>query len=102
MENVKNDQEIFEVLGLRLKLKKEELTEGVMPREVVDYVQSEVNSLLNSSQHLTLNQVAILALLKVAQDKIALEKNTKMSLSELKSTTRDALSLIEEVLPTNH
>ena len=74
MENVRDEQENFEVLGLRLRLKRDEMLPGVTPREVVDFVQSEAQAILNKNQNINLNQAVILAALKIAQEKIALEK----------------------------
>ena len=99
MENVKEEQEIFEVLGLKLRLKKDELSQGVTPKEIVDLVQSEAMAILNKTQNINLNQATILAALKIAQDKIALEKEYQRSVSYLKHTALDALQLIEEVIP---
>lgn len=99
MENVKEEQEIFEVLGLKLRLKKDEMSQGVTPQEIVDLVQSEAMAILNKTQKINLNQAAVLAALKIAQDKIALEKEYQRNVSYLKHTALDALQLIEEVIP---
>lgn len=102
MENVRDEQENFEVLGLRLRLKREEMLPGVTPREVVDYVQSEAQAILNKNQNINLNQAVVLAALKIAQEKIALEKQYQDHVAYLKQTATDALQLIEEVIPTSN
>lgn len=99
MENAKEEQENFEVLGLKLRLKKDEMSPGVTPREVVELVQSEAMAILNKNQNINLNQATVLAALKIAQDKIALEKEYQRNVSYLKHTALDALQLIEEVIP---
>ncbi len=102
MENDRVEQENFEVFGLKLKLKKEEMLPGVTPREVVELVQSEAEALLNKYQSISMSQASILAALKIAQDKIALEKQYARNVDYFKTTASEALQLIDEVIPPSN
>lgn len=100
MDNVRENQEIFEVLGYRLKLKKNEELNGVSPSDIVGFVQSEAHKIFKESPQLAPHQVAVLLSLKFAGEKLALEKEYRESISQLQITAIDALQYIEDVSPT--
>ena len=104
MNNVREDNAVdaavFEVLGQKLKLKKNDLLEGIGPSDIVGYVQSEALKIMNSSPGLSQSQVAVLLALQFAGEKLALEKEYRENISLLRSSALDALQYIEEVSPT--
>lgn len=102
MDNVREDQIVYEVLGHTLRLKKDELLDGVLPSEIVGYVQTEIGNILKKSPHLSESQIAVLVALKVAGEKLALEKEYRENVSALKRTANDALHYIEEISPSTH
>ncbi len=104
-----HETEVFEVLGLRLKsssLEKKNLDPSqvqrpkVSPRDVVEYVQKESRDLLKNNRHLSLSQVAVLVALKIATDKLTLEKMVKADQEELVILTDQVLGVVDEALLT--
>lgn len=104
MNNVREDRRIdeavFEVLGQKLKLKKDERLEGFGPSDIVGYVQTEASKIINQSPQLSQSQIAVLLALKFAGEKLALEKEYRENIHQLQKTATDALQYIEEVSPT--
>lgn len=100
MNNERETQEIFEVLGYKIKLKKDEKLEGVSPTDIVGYVQSEADKIYKDSPQLAPHQVAVLLALKFAGEKLAIENEYRDNITKLKMTATDALQFIEEVSPT--
>ncbi len=104
MNNEREDNEydaaVFEVLGQKLKLKKDEKLEGIGPSDIVGYVQSEALKILSSSPQLSQSQIAVLLVLKFAGENLALEKEYRENINLLRRTAVDALQYIEEVSPT--
>lgn len=100
MNNEREIQEVFEVLGYRIKLKKDEKLEGVSPSDIVGFVQSEAQIIFKQSPQLAPHQVAVLLALKFAGEKLALEKEYRENITQLRLTAVDALQYIEEVSPT--
>ena len=98
-EDIIFDEEVFEVLGQKLKLKKNEKLEGIGPSDIVGFVQAEASKLINQSPELNLSQVAVLLALKFAGEKLALEKEYRENIYLLRTTAVDALQYIEEVSP---
>lgn len=100
MNNEREIQEVFEVLGYRIKLKKDEKLDGVSPTDIVGFVQSEAQVIFKQSPQLAPHQVAVLLALKFAGEKLALEKEYRENITQLRLTAVDALQYIEEVSPT--
>lgn len=96
MSEVKNSNEdFFDILGQKLKLKKDEKLDGIAPCEVVAYVQNEVSNFLKQTPNLSNSQLSVLLALKFAGEKMALEKEYRESIELLHATAKDALSYIE-------
>lgn len=87
----------FDVLGLKVKLRSDQLAETVSPEEVVEFVRGEAAKILKASPQLTKGDVGILLALKFAQEKLDLEKELKNGLEGLQNSAKDALRYIEEV-----
>lgn len=100
MDNVRENQEVFEVLGYKIKLKNDERLDGVSPTDIVDFVQTEAQKIFKQSPQLAPHQVAVLLALKFAGEKLALEKEYRENITELRTSAADALQYIEEVSPT--
>jgi cell division protein ZapA (FtsZ GTPase activity inhibitor) len=104
MNNVREDRILdeatFEVLGQKLKLKRDEKLDGIGPSDIVGFVQSEALKIINQSPQLSQSQVAVLLALKFAGEKLALEKEYRENIRLLRTTAADALQYIEEVSPT--
>jgi cell division protein ZapA (FtsZ GTPase activity inhibitor) len=94
------DEAFFEVLGQKLKLKRDEKLDGIGPSDIVGFVQSEALKIINQSPQLNQSQVAVLLALKFAGEKLALEKEYRENITQLRTTAIDALQFIEEVSPT--
>lgn len=100
MNNERENQEVFEVLGYKIKLKKDESLEGISPTDIVGFVQTEASKIFNQSPQLAPGQVAVLLALKFAGEKLALEREYRENIAQLRMTAVDALQYIEEVSPT--
>lgn len=100
MNNEREKVEVFEVLGYKLKLRQDEMLEGVSPSDIVGFVQSESQKIFKQSPHLAPHQVAVLLALKFAGEKLALEKEYRENITQLRMTAVDALQYIEDVSPT--
>lgn len=91
----------FVVLGQKLTLNgPEDSLEDISPEEVVTYLNREADMIREKSPGLQMNQVAILTALKIASEKLAMEKDFRGSVERFRSTATDALQFIEEVSPT--
>ena len=104
MNNVREDrivdEAVFEVLGQKLKLKRDEKLDGIGPSDIVGFVQSEALKIINQSPHLSQSQIAVLLALKFAGEKLALEKEYRENIGLLRKAATESLQYIEEVSPT--
>jgi hypothetical protein len=104
MNNVREDrivdEAVFEVLGQKLKLKRDEKLDGIGPSDIVGYVQSEALKIINQSPNLSQSQIAVLLALKFAGEKLSLEKEYRENISLLRTAAAESLQYIEEVSPT--
>ena len=104
MNNVREnriiDDAVFEVLGQKLKLNRNDMLEGIGPSDIVGFVQTEASKIINQSPELSNAQIAVLLVMKFAGEKLALEKEYRENISQLRATAADALQFIEEVSPT--
>ncbi len=90
----------FDVLGYKIKLKPDESNDDVAPATIVDYIMREADSMLLVQPQLDKGQAAILVALKIASEKLKLEKEFCDNVEKMRSTASDALQFIEEVSPT--
>ena len=88
----------FTVLGQSVRFRTDGNNEG-SAEPAVEYVKKVSQELQNKLSISDLNQLAVLTALKIAQDKINLEGDYKKDISDLQSTAKDALDMIEEVVP---
>jgi cell division protein ZapA (FtsZ GTPase activity inhibitor) len=99
MNSLKEETE-FDVLGYSLKLSSTRGEDRIAPAEVVSYLLKEANQIRENAPHLEPGQVAILAALKIAEERLALDIEYHENVDKLQSSARDALQFIEEVSPT--
>jgi len=92
----------YNVLGHNIRLKESSDKDTISPDEVVEFVSGEINAIKQSAPNLADSQVAVLVALKLAEEKLSLEKDFKHNMNSLQKTAREALKLVEEVAPTTH
>lgn len=89
----------FEVLGFKLKLKPS--VDGRSdPREVLDLVREEADRISSRSPSLDRGEVAILVALKMACDRLDIEREYRDNIESFSATAKDALRCIEGVSQT--
>lgn len=96
MDNEREDQNIYEVLGQTVRLKKDEMLDGVLPSDVVGLVQTEIGHLLKKTPGLNESQTAVLVALKLASDKLLLEKEYRENVHFFKTSALSALSYFDQ------
>lgn len=89
----------FDVLGFRVKFRPDQFANAGMAQDIVDYVRDEASKIKDRVPHLDQGQVAILAALQIASEKVSMETECKDAIEELQVTAGDALKFIEEVSP---
>ena len=99
MNSLREDKE-FNVLGYNIRLKEADDDQLVSPEEIVEFVTREADMIREKSPNLNQGQKAILVALKVASEKLSLDKEYRENIVRLQSTATDALQFIEEVSPT--
>ena len=96
---IKNEILEFEVLGLKLKLRRDEANK-VDPQSVVELVREKSNEIIDKMPSLKREEIAILLCLELAKEKLELEEEYKENVNHLHTVAGDALQFIEEVSPT--
>lgn len=92
----------YNILGHSIRLKESNDSDSVSPDEIVEFLMSEINKLKESAPNLADSQAAVLVALKIAQDKLNLEREYQANILELQRTAQDALRIVEEVAPSTH
>ncbi|OUR93671.1 hypothetical protein A9Q84_19595 [Halobacteriovorax marinus] len=94
------EEKEFNVLGYSIKLTAQEDETQVSAEETVGYVQQIAEEIRLKSPQLEAGQVAVLAALKIANERLTIERDFEQNISKLHSTACDALQFIEEVSPS--
>tara|TARA_R110002072_G_scaffold534_1_gene3461 strand:+ start:90370 stop:90672 length:303 start_codon:yes stop_codon:yes gene_type:complete len=89
----------FEVLGLKLKLRRDDASK-VDPQSVVELVRERSNEIIDKMPSLKREEIAILLCLELAKEKLELEEEYRDNVNHLHTVAGDALQFIEEVSPT--
>ncbi|MBF0298738.1 MAG: cell division protein ZapA [Oligoflexia bacterium] len=99
MDNKNNDFKEYEVLGLKVRYRSENLdsNERVDAQDVINLANKEMNAIKTASPNLSREEWAILAALKLAQDYIAIKQEYKKSLEKMDLVSSDVLKTIEEI-----
>lgn len=90
----------YDILGYKIKLSPDSEDSQVRADDVVDMVLKYTEQIQAQGPHLERGEVALLAALTLAKEKLLLSKEYKDNINELEHTAHSALSLIEEVSPT--
>ena len=94
-----NKEQEFEVLGYKVKFSATSENNTVGASDVINLVNNEIAALKKSGRFLGDGETAVLVALKLASDKLNLDKEYQDNIHKLKSTAIDALHLINEVTP---
>ena len=92
----------FSVLGHNIRLKNSGEEGSVSPQEIVDIVMNEAEEIRKCAPGLADSQIAVLVALKLAEEKLSIERDFKNNIASLQMTAKNALKLVEEVSPTAH
>ncbi len=88
------------VLGTKVRLNTGENANENSAEKIVSRVQAEAEKLKKSSPNLDEGKIFLLVALKMAEEKIELEKEFALNVKQLETSAADALNLIDEVAPT--
>lgn len=91
-----SQEEEFNVLGCKVKVRSEQNEEKPNALAVVNLVTAEIQQLKNSRPMLRDTDVAVLVALKIATEKMQLEDEYKTNIFKLESSLAQALQAIEE------
>ena len=94
-----NEELEFEVLGYKVKFTPDPSNQ-VDPSKIVKSIATEAEGIFKKNPSLGNGQVAILVALKLASEKLSLEREYQTHIQELQSNAIQALNLIEEVSPS--
>lgn len=90
----------FEILGSRVKINPDKVTGETTPTEIVEYVRQAAMQIKTAAPNLDNGQVFLLAALKIAEERLNLNREYRENIEALQSSAQDALRFIEEVSPT--
>jgi hypothetical protein len=101
VENSENKDIEFDVLGFKIKFRHEEDGESnIAVSDVIACVSNEAKNLRDQHSNLKSGEIAILVALKMAEQKLSLEKEYQENIDKLQVTAKDALGYIEQVSPS--
>ena len=101
MENRENKDLEFDVLGFKIKFRPEEEEESnIAVSDIISFVSQEAKNISEFHPTLSRGEVAILMALKMAKEKLSLEREYQENIDKLQTTAKDALQYIEEVSPS--
>jgi len=87
----------YNILGSTVRVKADGEQDNAL--KAIEILQNEIQSVQLANPKLRPIDVAVLAALKLASDRAAVEEEYKDSLLSLRSGVKDALNFIEEVSP---
>jgi cell division protein ZapA (FtsZ GTPase activity inhibitor) len=100
--NSKKENLDFDVLGFKVSFKADHFADENTAQKIVDYVREEASKIKDRVPQLNQGQVAILAALQIASEKVSMEIECKDAINQLQLTAGDALKFIEEVSPATN
>lgn len=89
----------YDILGYKVKLSSQD-DSLVTAEEVVNMVKGHTDLITSECPGLDRGEVALLAALSIAKEKLSISKEYKENISDLQQTASTALDLIEDVSPT--
>lgn len=90
----------FEILGSRVKINPDKVTGETTPSEIVEYVRQAATQIKTQAPQLDNGHVFLLAALKIAEERLNLNREYRDNIKALQASAQDALRFIEEVSPT--
>ncbi len=88
----------YDVLGYKVRLaQKAGESVGVSADEVVGFVRDQAEQIQRKNPNLDRGQVAILVALRMASDKIAIDREFKESVHHFQATTQGVLEEIDQI-----
>lgn len=90
----------YNVLGSRIKLNAGDDTNANADK-IVDKVKAEAEKIKLASPQLEDEKIFLLVALRMAEEKLELEKEFASNIKHLESSAAHALNLIDEVTPTH-
>ena len=90
----------FEILGSRVKINPDKVSGETTPDEIVEFVRQTATQIKTQAPQLDNGQVFLLAALKIAEERLNLNREYRDNIEALQASAQDALRFIEEVSPT--
>jgi cell division protein ZapA (FtsZ GTPase activity inhibitor) len=95
MTEANNEALEFEILGYKVNFKSDTVNSLVSPTEIVGYVKDEVAEMRKNAKHLSTGEVAVLLALKMAQEKLLIEREYRENIIKLHQEVNDAKKVID-------
>ena len=89
----------FDFLGYKIRFRPEDENSQLSAQQIVDYVRSEANQILDKSPSLDRAKLAVLLSLKLGEELLSLKQEFKESIENLQSSACSALQFIDDVTP---
>tara|TARA_R110000868_G_scaffold164359_4_gene396873 strand:+ start:13157 stop:13459 length:303 start_codon:yes stop_codon:yes gene_type:complete len=90
----------FEILGSRVKINPDKVSGETTPDEIVEFVRQTATQIKTQAPQLDNGQVFLLAALKIAEERLNLNREYRDNIEALQASAQDALRFIEDVSPT--
>ena len=90
----------YDILGYKVKLSSEDSESSVSADDVVNMVKDQVDQIKSQCPHLDSGEVAVLAALAIAKERIAISNEYRDNIADLSEKADAALGLIENISPT--
>ncbi len=97
MIETNNEALEFEILGYKVNFRSDTVNSLISPIEIVGYVEREVSEMRKNAKHLSVGEVAVLLALKMAQEKLLIEREYKGNIIKLHQEVNDAKKVIDSL-----
>jgi cell division protein ZapA (FtsZ GTPase activity inhibitor) len=95
--NVNTKDLEYEVLGFKVRFKRDHDAEQDQVAEVVEKVSKEAEIIKEKFPELSKGQIAVLTALKLAKDLVELDKEYRENINKIQASANDSLRFIEEI-----
>jgi cell division protein ZapA (FtsZ GTPase activity inhibitor) len=89
---------MYSILGHNVNFRKGDDEQEVSPEDVTAFLDGEISVIKEKNPSLSDDKIAILLLLKLAEEKLVIAKEYREGLSKLKFTTCETLAQIESAI----
>lgn len=96
MNNATNTKD-YEILGYKVTLKNTDTPSLVGPDEIVELVREKSQEILKMAPHLEKGQVAVLAALSIAEEKLKMDQDFQTDIKDLHFKANNALKALERI-----